>query len=113
MENMRGVESKQSAKASGSGMKKIAAIILKRSKETEEMAKQTVEVAKDMKGKGAGKSSKKKRTAADIRDQSTAEKEKQKRIDKRAEEDIEEDDDLPTKAEIVASKPPSKNILIH
>ena len=102
-------------KASGSGMKRIAAIILKRTKEVEEMSKEKIEVEKDGKGKGAGKSSKKKCMAADIRNESTAENEKQKRKDKKATEKAleEEDPDLPTKAEIAASKPGRKQVMIH
>ena len=60
MENLHGLEIKSSAKALGSGMKRVAAVILKRSKDTDEMARQSAEVTKDSKGKGAGKSSKKK-----------------------------------------------------
>ena len=114
LENLHRVESKSSAKASGSGMKKIAAVILKRSQEMEKLVEQSVEVAKDKKGKGTGKSSSKKtRSAADIRDQSTAKEQKQKRLEKKASELEEEDEDLPTKAEIAASKPARKDILIH
>ena len=96
-------------------MKKVAAVIIKRSVETEKLAeKQTVEVAKDKKGKGKGKSSSNKsRSAADIRDQSTAEEQKQKRLEKALEELEEEDPDLPTKADIAASKPARKNVIIH
>ena len=110
---MRGAEARPTAKASGSGTKRIAAVILKRSKETDEIAQQSVEVGTDTKGKGTGKSSKKKWSAADIRDQSTANEEKQKRAEKKAVEDVVEDPDLPTEAEIAASKPPHKNIVIH
>ena len=48
LEKMREVDSRSCAKASGSGTKKVAAVILKRKKE---IAKQSVEVAKDTKGK--------------------------------------------------------------
>ena len=92
---------------------KVAAVILKKTKETEEATKQSVEVSNDKKGKGAGKTSKKTRTVANIRDQSTADKEKQKRLDKKATEQVEEDEDLPTQAEIAASKPARKDIIIH
>ena len=99
LEKMRLAETSSSMKASGSGIKRIAAVILKRTKEAEEMSKEKIEVEKDGKGKGAGKSSKKKRTAADIRSESTAENEKQKCKDKKAAEKAleEEDPDLPTK----------------
>ena len=70
------------------------------------------------KGKGAGKSSGKKRSAEDIRGAATAEEEKQKceikkRKDREEEEELEADPDKPTKAEIRASKPTSKGLFIH
>ena len=106
------------AKASGSGLekKKVAAVIIKRNAETEKLAEErTVEVAKDKdkKGKGKGKtSSGESRSAADIRKESTAEEQKQKRHERPVEPE-EEDEDLPTQAEIAASGPASKKILIH
>ena len=78
LEKLQEIDSRTSAKASGSGAKRVAAVILKKTKVTEEAAKQNVEMSEDKKGKGTGKSSKKTRTVADIRDQSTADKEKQK-----------------------------------
>ena len=74
--------------------------------------------AQPKKGKGAGKSSGKKRSAEDIRGAATAEEEKQKREikkrkDREEEEELEADPDKPTKAEIRASKPASKGLFIH
>ena len=100
-------------KASGSGPKRVAAVILKRSEATEALIEKTVEVAKDKKGKANGKSSSNKsRSAAEIRKESTAEEEKRKRRDKPVEPE-EEDEDLPTQAEIAASKLASKHIFMH
>ena len=102
-------------KASGSGVerKKVAAVIIKRSAETEKL----VEVAgksKDSKGKGKGKSSSSgSRQAEDIRKDSTAEEETRKRKQKALQEQEIEDPDLPTREEIAASKPASKHITIH
>ena len=87
------------AKASGSGLeKKVAAVIIKRTAETERLAgERSVEVAKDKKGKGRGKtSSGKSRSAADIRKESTAEDQKQKRQKKALEQEEIEDPDIPT-----------------
>ena len=113
IQDVRGPEGKSTAKASGSGTKKVAAVILKRSQKTEEMLEKAVEVAKDKKGKGKGKSSSNKsRSAADIRKESTAEEQKQKRQE-RALEPEDEDPDLPTRAEIAASKPARKSVIIH
>ena len=92
---------------SGSGTTKIAVILKKSKTDTEAQSK---------KGKGPGKSSGKKRSAKDIRGAATAEEEKRKReVRKRKtlEEDEEEDPDMPTKAEIAASKPASKSLFIH
>ena len=99
---------------SGSGLRKVAAVIIKKLKDDKESSKQDEEIPKSdgKKGKGKGKSSNKTRTAADIRDQSTAEDEKKKRKDKKSVEE-EEDPDLPTEEEIAASNPASKNIIIH
>ena len=74
--------------------------------------------AQPKKGKGAGKSSGKKRSAEDIRGAATAEEEKRKREikkrkDREEEEELEADPDKPTKAEIRASKPASKGLFIH
>ena len=93
----------------------MAAVILKRSQKTEELLAQTVEVEKDKKGKGKGKSSSSKsRSAADIRKESTAEEQKQKRLEKALEpNEDEEDPDMPTKAEIAASKLARKDLIIH
>ena len=100
-------------KASGSGSKQVAAVILKQSEATEALIEKTAEVAKDKKGKGKGKSSSNKaRSAADIRKESTAEEQKRKRRDRPVEPE-EEDEDLPTQAEIAASKPASKHIFMH
>ena len=107
LENVREGKSKTST----SGTKKVAAVIIKRKVETDKLAEKHVEVAK--KGKGTGKSSNKTRSASDIRQQSTAEKEKAKRLEKALQEAEEEDPDLPTKEEIAASKPAKKNITIH
>ena len=109
LENVR--EGKSKAKALSSGVKKVAAVIIKRSVETDKLAEEHVEVGK--KGKGKGKSSSKTRSAADIREQSTAKKQKEKRLEKALEEAEIEDPDLPMKAEIAASKPGRRNILIH
>ena len=72
---------------------------MKRTDVSEEIPNKSKEIPKEKKGKGKGKSLSKKHTAADIRDESTAEKEKQKRIDKKSWEKQaeEEDPDLPTK----------------
>ena len=97
--------------ASGSGSKRVAAVILKRSEATEALIEKTAEVAK--KGKGKGKSSSgKSRTAADIRKESTAEDQKRKRRNRPVIPE-DEDPDLPTQAEIAASKPASKGIFMH
>ena len=127
--------------ATGSGKRKVAVILKKAKKTTEEdpplkkveatesgkrkvavilkKAETTMEeepLAK--KGKGTGKKSGKERSAKDIRGAATAESEKQKReIRKRKaqeeEEEFEEDPDRPTRAEIRASKPASKTLFIH
>ena len=91
--------------ALGSGTTKIA-VIFKKPKADAEQSK---------KGKGLGKSSDKKRSAADIRGAATAEGEKAKREERKrkALEEEEEDEDKPTKAEIAASKPTSKSLFIH
>ena len=129
--------------ASGSGMQKVAVIFkkaktdadketqskeVKKSKTDADKETQSKEVKKSKtvadtqaqpkKGKGAGKSSGKKRSAEDIRGAATAEEEKRKReIKKRKEreeeEELEEDPDKPTKAEITASKPARKTLIIH
>ena len=113
LQDIRGSEGKSIAKALGSGTKKVAAVILKRSQKTEELLERTVEVAKDKKGKGKGKSSSNKtRSAADIRKESTAEEQKQKRLERPLEPDN-EDPDMPMRAEIAASKPARKNVIIH
>ena len=111
------------ATASGSGVekKKVAAVIIKRSAETEKLVEvagaKLVEVAgasKDSKGKGKGKSSSSgSRPAKDIRKDSTAEQETRKRKQKALQEEEIEDPDLPTKEEIAASKPARKHITIH
>ena len=82
-------------------------------------AKTVTEVEpKSKKGKGLGKKSGKERSAEDIRGAATAESEKrkreaQKRKAQEEEEEFNEDPDKPTKAEIRASKPASKRLLIH
>ena len=65
--------------------------------------------------KGSGKTSDRKRSAADIRGASMAEDQKKKRKDRKAKamEEEEEDEDRPTRAEIAASKPASKYLFIH
>ena len=83
--------------------------------QTKEVADTQVQLKK---GKGAGKSSGKKRSAEDIRGAATAEEEKRKREikkrkDQEEEEELEADPDKPTKAEIRASKPASKGLFIH
>ena len=114
LENVREGKSKAKASSSGSGVKKVAAVIIKRSVETDKLAEKHVDVEKGKKGKGTGKSSSSKsRSAADIREQSTAKEQKQKRLEKALEEAEVEDPDLPTKAEIAASKPARRGILIH
>ena len=68
------------------------------------------------KGKGGGKTSSRKRTAEEIRDESTAEGEKAKRQRKKEEEEKEfdADPDMPSAKEIAASKPASKSLrIIH
>ena len=105
------------AKASGSGIerKKVAAVIIKRNAETEKLAEEAG-APKEKKGKGKGKSSSgKARSAQDIRQQSTADEQKRKRQEKALEQQQEEneDPDMPTKAEIAASKPARKGIVIH
>ena len=100
-------ESDTKAEASGSRTEKIA-VIFKKPK--------TNEKAESKKGKGPGKSSDKKRSAADIRGAAMAEGEKRKREERKRkamEEDEEEDEDKPTRAEIRASKPASKTLFIH
>ena len=81
-----------------------------------------VEEVKDTstsKGKGGGKSSTTKRSAEEIRGDSTAEREKVKRKRKKEEDaaeeaELNEDPDMPTKKEIAASKPASKPLrIIH
>ena len=109
--------SEPTAKASGSGLdrKKVAAVIIKRNAETEKLAEEAG-ASKDKKGKGKGKSSANKaRSAADIRKQSTADEQKRKRQEKALEQlqEDNEDPDMPTKAEIAASKPAKKGIVIH
>ena len=105
------VQDTREAKASGSGSKRVAAVILKQSETTEALIEKTAEVAK--KGKGKGKSSSgKSRTAADIRKESTAEDQKRKRRNRPVIPE-DEDPDLPTQAEIAASKPASKGIFMH
>ena len=96
--------------ASGSVKRKVA-IILKKTKVTEEEPP-------SKKGKGPGKKSGKERSAKDIRGAATSESEKQKReVQKQKareeEEEFEEDPDRPTRAEIRASKPASKALFIH
>ena len=105
------------AKASGSGIerKKVAAVIIKKNADTERLAEEAG-APKEKKGKGKGKSSSvKARSAQDIRQQSTADEQKRKRQEKALEQQQEEneDPDMPTKAEIAASKPARKGILIH
>ena len=112
-ENVR--EGKSKAKASSSGVKKVAAVIIKRSVETDKLAEEAG-ASKDKKGKGKGKTSTgKARSAADIRQESTADDQKRKRQEKALEQEQEEneDPDMPTKAEIAASKPARRGILIH
>ena len=93
-------------KASGSGKGKIAAVIYKKPKSDGK--------TESKKGKGSGKTSDRKRSAADIRGASTAEDEKKKCEDRKAKAtEEEEDEDKPTRAEITASKPASKNLIIH
>ena len=102
-------------KASVSGSTKVAAVIIKRSETTEALLEKTVEAETIKKGKGKGKgksSSNKGRPAEDIRKESTAEEQKRKRHERPVEPE-EEDEDLPTQAEIAASGPASKKILIH
>ena len=92
--------------ASGSGLKRVAAVILKRSEATEALIQKTdtVAVAKK-KGKGTGKSSSaRSRTAADIRNESTSEKQKEKAKKRKAEEaeldeELAADPDMPTPKE--------------
>ena len=83
LENVCEAKSTAKASSSGVGVKKVAAVIIKRSVETENLAEKHIEVEKDRKGKGMGKSSSKKtRSAADIRDQSTAKETKAKTFGK-------------------------------
>ena len=105
------------AKASGSGIerKRVAAVIIRKNAETERLAEEAG-APKEKKGKGKGKSSSVKvRSAQDIRQQSTADEQKRKRQEKALEQQQKEneDPDMPTKAEIAASKPARRGILIH
>ena len=90
--------------ASGSRLKQVAAVILKRSDATEALIEKTDTVAKK-KGKGTGKSSSAKpRTAADIRSESTSDKQKEKAKKRKAEEaeldeELAADPDMPTPKE--------------
>ena len=67
------------------------------------------------KGKGKGKSSSVSRTAQEIRSESTSDQQKEKSKKRKAEEAALDDDeeDRPTAAEIAASKPAKKGIVIH
>ena len=67
------------------------------------------------KGKGKGKSSSVSRTAQEIRSESTSDQQKEKSRKRKAEEAAldDEDDDRPTAAELAASKPARKGIVIH
>ena len=111
--------------ASGSGMKRIAAVILKRSDATEALVQKTDTVSKK-KGKGTGKSSSaKSRTAADIRSESTSEKQKEKAKKRKAEqaeldEELAADPDMPTPKEqqaalaaIAAKGYTKRGVIIH
>ena len=80
---------------------------------TETIQEDTSTSKSTKKGKGGGKTSSRKRTAEEIRDESTAEEQKRKRQEKAVEREEEEDPDMPTKAEIAASKPGKKSIIIH
>ena len=95
--------------ASGSGLKRVAAVILKRSDVTEALIEKTDTVAKkkgkETKGKGTGKSSSaKSRTAAVIRSESTSDKQKEEAKKRKAEEaeldeELAADPDMPTPKE--------------
>ena len=119
--------------ASVSGMKRLAAVILKRSEAMEALIEKTEEVSKKKvekekatsasKGKGGGKSSTTKRSAKEIRGDSTAEgekvKRKRKKEDDAAEEaELNEDPDMPTAKERAAAlvslstKRPTKGVMI-
>ena len=103
------------ATASGSGIekKKVAAVIIQRSAETERLVEESG-MSKDSKGKGKGKSSSSgSRPAKEIRKDSTAEEKTRKRKQKALQEEEIEDPDLPTKEEIATSKPARKHITIH
>ena len=68
------------------------------------------------KGKDTGKHSSVSWTAKEIQSESTSDQQKEKSEKRKAEEaELEEEDDdgRPTAAEIAASKPPRKNIVIH
>ena len=135
LEKLRSQDRK--VKTTGSGQQKVA-VILKRietekdpptkreeatgsgiAKSTRKKTKITTEgEPPSKKGKGPGKKSGKERTAEDIRGAATAESEKrkreaQKRKAQEEEEEFDEDPDKPTKAEIRASKPASKRLIIH
>ena len=105
LEKLRKSDTK--TEALGSGMEKIA-VIFKKPK--------TDDKTKSKKGKGPGKTSDRKRSAADIKGVATVEGKKKKREERKRkarEEEDEEDEDKPTRAEIAASKPASKTLFIH
>ena len=110
--------------ASGSGMKRIAAVILKRSEATEALIEKTETVSKK-KGKGTGKSSSaKSRPAAEIRSKSTSEKQKEKAKKRKAaqaelDEELAADPDMPTRQEqqaalaVMAKGYTKRGVVIH
>ena len=112
--------------SSGSGLKRIAAVILKRSEATEALIEKTdtVAVAKK-KGKGTGKSSSaRSRTAAAIRSESTSEKQKEKAKKRKAEEaeldeELAADPDMPTPKEqqealaVIAKGYTKRGVILH
>ena len=93
---------------SGSGLKRVAPVILRRSDVMETLIDETVTVGKkkvkETKGKGTGKSSSaKSRTAAEIRDESTSDKQKEK-AKKRNAEEAELDEELTADPDVFTPK---------
>ena len=111
LEKMREIEG-----VSASGFEKVAAVILKKPKETRK--KPGRQRGSNIQTKERQRKCEKvyrKRTAAEIRMESTAEAEKKKCKAKKDKEEQaeEEDEDKPTCAEIAASKPANKQLMIH
>ena len=109
-------------KASGSGYtRKPAAVKVTATERLVDKSKQKTAVQANeeeqstRKSKGKGKSSGVKRTAHEIREESTSEQQKQKAKKRKEDAQLEEeeDEDRPTQAEIEKSGPPKKHITIR